>query len=346
MPKESTSPMSTNPVQGGKVTIKQVAQQAGVSTASVSYVLSGRSGATGRNGGVAQETAQRIRRVAERMGYAPDLAARKIRTGRSDTILLSLTMLSDPWSLAVIEAVQRRAMPLGITPMILADADWSRVLKSHDADAMFVDAVSPGQEELLTALSSQGKRLVVFHEEMQPKGFDVIRSLAGPGCVLAMDHLLRNHHKIAILTTERARERHDSARFMPYLDGLVKAGIPVREDYIDFFDRSPASAYAAAMRLLDRPDRPTAIYATTDFAAMSAINAAQRLGLRVGVDVDVVGVGNTSEGESMVPSLTSVGPEGFFDELARILVARAQGDEQDPRAVDFHWKLFSRESAR
>lgn len=328
-----------------KVTIKQVAQRAGVSTASVSYVLSGRSGSVGGNGGVAPATATRIRAVAEELGYSPDQAARKIRTGRTETILLSLTMLSDPWALGVIEAVQRHAMPLGITPMILADADWARVLKSHDADSVFIDAASAAQQGVLETFARQGKRLVVFQEEMESPGFDVIRSVAGPGCVLAMEHLLRKHREIAVLTTERARDNRDPARFLPYLDGLASAGIPVRNDYIATFDRSPASAYAAAMRLLDQPDRPTAIYATTDFAALSAVNAAQRLGLRVGRDLDVVGVGNTEEGERMAPGLTSAGPEGLFDDLARLLVDRAQGDDSPARVVDFPWKLFVRESA-
>lgn len=329
----------------GRATIKQVAEQAGVSTASVSYVLSGRAGSLDQNGGVATATAARIRQVAERLGYSPDRAARKIRTGRSETILLSLTMLSDPWALGVIEAVQRRAMPLGITPMILADADWGRVLKSHDADAVFIDAASPGQQQELAASASQGKRLVVFQEELQAEGFDVIRSLAGPGCVLAVQHLLQKHRKLSILTTERSRESRDPARFLPYVEGLAAAGIPLRSDYIATFDRSPASAYAAAIRLLDRADRPTAIYATTDFAAMSAVNAAQRLGLRIGIDLDVVGVGNTEEGERMAPSLTSVGPEGFFEAIATLLVRRAQGDDSPARVIDFPWKLFVRESA-
>lgn len=329
----------------GKITIKQVAEEAGVSTASVSYVLSGRSGSPDENGGVATATARRVREVAERLGYSPDRAARKIRTGRTETILLSLTMLSDPWALGLIEAVQRRAMPWGITPMILADADWSRVLKSHDADAIFIDAAAAAQADDLAALARQGKRLVVFQEELEPAGFDVIRSLAGPGCVLAMAHLLSKHRDIAVLTTERARESKDPARFRPYLDGLTAAGIPIRDDYIATFDRSPASAYAAAMRLLDRLGRPTAIYATTDFAAMSAVNAAQRLGLRIGTDLDVVGVGNTEEGGQMAPSLTSVGPEGFFDAVAELLVNRAQGDTSPARVLNFPWKLFVRESA-
>lgn len=329
----------------GRVTIKQVAEQAGVSTASVSYVLSGRSGSPDGNGGVAKATAERIREVAGRLGYSPDRAARKIRTGRTETILLSLTMLSDPWALGVIEAVQRRAMPLGITPMILADADWASVLRGHDADAVFIDAASPGKQPELEAFAGQGKRLVVFQEELPAAGFDVIRSLAGPGCVLAVQHLLRKHREIAILTTERSRNSSDPARFRPYVDGLAAAGIPLRNDFIATFDRSPASAYAAAMRLLDRADRPTAIYATTDFAAMSAVNAAQRLGLRIGTDLDVLGVGNTEEGERMAPSLTSVGPEGFFDAVAELLVRRAQGDDSPARVIDFPWKIFVRESA-
>ncbi|XAS67878.1 LacI family DNA-binding transcriptional regulator [Micrococcaceae bacterium Sec5.7] len=321
-------------------TIRMVAAEAGVSTATVSYVLSGRRGESGP--GVSDATVSRVRTAADRLGYKPNQAARAMRTGRTNTVILSLTMLSDPWALAVIEAVQRAAAPLGITPMILADADWAKVLQSHSADAVFVDAVQGDDEQALVKLAGRGTKLLVFHESMEPEGFDVIRSVAGPGCELAMGHLLASHRKIACLTATSALQ---GPRFKAYLDAHRTAGLPLRDDYVGTFDGTSAGAYATTIRLLSLDDRPTAIYATTDYAAVSAINAAHRMGLAVGTDIDIIGVGNTVEGERMTPSLSTVGPVDFFDSLARRLMDRALGADENPGVLDFPWELFVRESA-
>ncbi|MEV7605442.1 LacI family DNA-binding transcriptional regulator [Paenarthrobacter sp. NPDC089322] len=330
---------------GIRPTIRMVAELAGVSTATVSYVLSGRRGDAGP--GVSDPTAEKVKAAAERLGYRPNQAARAIRTGRTNTVILSLTMLSDPWSLSVVEAVQKAASPLGITPMILGDADWVKVLGTHNADAVFVDAVREGQREALRKLAQHGTTLVVFDEELEADGFDVIRSIAGPGCRMAVEHLLHGHRRVACITPATATGTSGGSRYRAYADALAAAGLPERSDYVGLFDGTTAGAYAAATRLLGLADRPTAIYATTDFAAVSAINAAQRLGLAVGVDVDIIGVGNTVEGERMSPSLSTVGPVDFFDKLARLLLKRAVGPDgaEAPTVLDFPWHLFVRESA-
>ena len=344
-------------------TIRMVALEAGVSTATVSYVLSGRSGGGATGPGVSPATVRRVQDAADRLGYRPNQAARAIRTGRTKTVLLSLTMLSDPWSLAVIAAVQRAAEPLDITPMILADADWAKVLQHQSADAVFVDAVPDGSQEQLTRLAEQGTRLVVFDELLKPAGFDVIRSVAEPGCVLAMEHLLTKHRKIGCLISGRhltgttasgpasagrqptgpVPSGRLSPRFAAYTETLAAAGIGQRPDYVAAFEAG--GAYAAAMKLLILDDAPTAIYAVTDYAAVSAINAAQRLGLTVGRDVDIIGVGNTVEGEQMSPSLSTVGPVDFFDRVAALLLERATGADAEPHVMEFPWQLFVRESA-
>ena len=168
----------------------------------------------------------------------------------------------------------RRAVPLGITPMILGDADWVKVLGTHNADAVFVDAVRPEQRDALRKLAEHGTTLVVFDEEVQADGFDVIRSIAGPGCRMAVEHLLHGHRKVACLTPATAAGTSGGTRYLAYSDALAAAKVPERDDYVGLFDGTSAGAYAAATRVLSMPDRPTAIYATTDYAAVSAINAA------------------------------------------------------------------------
>lgn len=325
-------------------TIKTVAAAAGVSTATVSYVLAGRTKSKGS--GISVETSQRVHAAAEKLGYRPNQAARAIRTGRSNLMMLSLTMLSDPWSLSVSKAVGAAVESAGITPMILADTDWRQAIKRQGADVVFIDAADhPGDAELLTELSRSNK-LVVFSDTLEANGFDVIRSTPGTTMDAAMDHLTASHRKVACLTSQSSLRVPAPQRYGAYLAGLARAGIDFRPDYVSAFDGDEINAYQAAVALLGLPDPPTAIFATSDFVAMAAIQAALRYRLAVPADVAVLGIGNTLQGEAMTPSLTTIGPVDFFDTLAQFLVDRANDPDMPPRVIEFPWQLLVRETTQ
>ncbi|GAA2935972.1 LacI family DNA-binding transcriptional regulator [Microbacterium luteolum] len=324
-------------------TLRMVAERAGVSTATVSYVFSGRSGSTGA--GVAEATAARVLAAAEELNYRPNSAARSIRTGRSGMVQLSLHLLSDPWSLAVADAVNAEANRHGLTTLILADGDWHAALDRVESDVAYLDGVGLGEDarRKLQELVQRGQRLVVFSESLEPDGFDVIRSDAIPGCELAMDHLLERHTAIGCIAAEGAVRLapEQVTRYTPYLEKLAAAGIEPDPDWTVTYEETPASAFTAAVTLLSRDDRPRAIYATTDFAAIAAINAAHMLGLRVPHDVAVVGVGNTPDASLVAPTLTTVGPTDFYERQASIIIDRALESEPSPgRRHDFPWTLF------
>ncbi len=324
-------------------TIKTVAAEAGVSTATVSYVLAGRT--KGSGSGISTATAERVRAAAARLGYRPNQAARAIRTGKSNLMMLSLTMLSDPWSLSVSKAVGAAVAPAGITPMILADTDWRAAIKRQGADVIFIDAAEQdGDGELLAGLAKRNN-LVVFSETLEPDGFDVIRSVAGSSLDAAMDHLTADHEKVACLVPAHSLRSAAPPRYGAYLEGLQRAGLGFRSDYVAGFEGEEMGAYQAAVALLGQPDPPTAIFATSDFAAIAAIHAALRLRRSVPGDVAVLGVGNTLQGELMVPSLSSVGPVDFFTRLADFLVERAAEPAAPRQVVEFPWQLFVRDSA-
>lgn len=330
-------------------TIRMVAQRAAVSTATVSYVLSGRAG--GAEGpGIAPATIARVRAAADALGYHPNQAARTIRTGRSNLVILSLTMLADPWALAMAQAVQGRLSGHGITPMILADADWEAVLDRQHADAIFIDnaPATPDMARTLKRLSRRTGRLIVFNEtDLEPDGFDVVRSPSVPGCKLAVQHLLERHSKVGALAFSRSKQTMTPTRFDMYVEALDEAGIAYREDYVELHDQDPVSAFDAAVRLLRRDDRPTAIFAVTDFVAISAVRAAHWLGLRVPQDVAVIGAGNNPDGATMEPSLSSVGPDDFFTTVSSMIARRATGeDDSDGKLLEFPWHVFARDSTR
>lgn len=344
MGEEAPLPARTSPSvrAGSRTTLRMVAELAGVSTATVSYVLSGR---TGGRTGVSEATMNRVRQAARELNYHPNQAARTIRTGKTNLVLLSLTMLSDPWAQEVSRAVSSVVTPAGLTALILADGDWANAITRQPSDVAFIDNVRNDEDrDALQRLAHSGYRLVVFDDELEPDGYDVIRSSPTEGCRMAVRHLLESHDRIGCLTTTLGREfKH--RRYAVYLEELQAAGIDFRDDYVETIDLDPNSAYTAAIAMLSRPDPPNAIYAISDFAAISAVQAALRLRLRVPEDVAIIGVGNTLEGERMEPSLSSVGPADFFARLAEILHRRAtEGPPGSGTLYEFDWSLFARET--
>lgn len=324
-------------------TLRMVADLAGVSTATVSYVFSGRSGSSGT--GVAEETARRVIAAADELNYRPNRSARAMRTGRTGMVQLSLHMLSDPWSLAVADAVNVEANRHGLTTLILADGDWHTALDRVESDVAYLDGA--GHDDVarrkLADLVDRGQRLIVFSEHLEPAGYDVIRSDAIPGCHLAMEHLLERHTAIGCLVAESAvtGAAHGVTRYTPYLERLRAHGIEPDPAWTATFEQTQASAFQAAVRLLSGPNRPTAVYATTDFAAIAAINAAHMLGLRVPHDVAVVGVGNTPDAQLVAPTLTTVGPTDFYERQAELIIARALEPERSAGELhEFPWSLF------
>ncbi|MFK3671070.1 LacI family DNA-binding transcriptional regulator [Leifsonia aquatica] len=330
-----------------RTTVHDVAEAAGVSIATVSYVMADRPLRPSGGRRYSGETEARVKEAAHRLNYRPNPAAKAVRTGQTGVVQLSLSMLSDPWTLAVVDSVNAVAKQHGLTTTILADGDWAEALERQPTDVAFIDNVPPGHEAAgrLRRLVESGQRLVVFDETLEPAGFDVVRSAALPGCSLAVEHLLESHTRIGCLTAASARSSLVPSRFTPFVELLSAAGIEIREGWVAEFTESNESAYLAATQLLGRPDRPTAIYATTDFAALAAINAAHRLGMRVPGDVAVIGVGNTRAGERSDPTLSTVGPECFYESVAEIVVAKALEQRPMPGVIhEFPWSLIPRES--
>ncbi|NEN05408.1 LacI family transcriptional regulator [Diaminobutyricibacter tongyongensis] len=331
--------------RAARPTLKTVAREAGVSTTTVSFVLSGRPDA-----GISEATAQRVHEAVRRLGYYPNSSARAVRTGRTGLVLLSLNMLSDPWSLALADAVNSAAKSAGLTTMILADGDWFSALELQGADVAYI-GLGPDRaddERRLATMVERGQKVVVFDELLEPAGFDVIRSKSLPGCRIAVESLIERHTDIACLTS-RNNFRETPSRLTVYREVMAEAGLEVREDRIGVYEETQAEAYAVALDLLSASDRPTAIYATTDFAAIAAINAAHRLGIRVPEDVAVIGVGNTPDAGLTEPSLSTVGPIDQFALVADIIVKRAlegPGEVGDGTLHELDWVLIERESTR
>ena len=339
----------------GRPTLQSVAQAAGVSPATVSLVLRDKPHA------IPAATVARVRDEAERQGYRPNRAAQAMRTGRSGLVLLALRMVADPWSLSVADAVAEAAERDGRTALVQGRGDWYDTVLRIQPDVAYLDSPDPGPVTAarLAELVDRGQRLVVFSDELEPAGFDVVRSPAAPGTALVLEHLLAQTPDVAYLLPCADPGRADAsagvsapqaARHRPYLDA-VAAGLLA--DRTTFYDGSRAGAFEAALRLLADPPRvpagparPAAVLANTDYAALAAVAAAQYLGLCVPDDVLVAGLGNTPEAAAAAPPLTTAGPDDFFARQADLVLAAAGAPPGEGHAHAFAWRLHPRRSTQ
>lgn len=159
--------------RGSKPTIREVAEKAGVSLTTVSYVLSGRHGGTTR---ISQPTEDRVHAAVHELGYVPNQAARGMRRGRTDLVAVAIGDLESPWDRALATAAARILPKHGYQPVILLGESWRQFMLSGGADGIIVASV-PGSgtaDATMLELAKRGVALVAVSDSIRPAGFDVV----------------------------------------------------------------------------------------------------------------------------------------------------------------------------
>lgn len=334
-----------------RATQRDVAERAGVSTATVSYVLSGRSG-PGKPPTAA--THERVLRAADEVGYELNHIARSLRRQRSDVIALMYPAPASPWSDRLIEQLQAAADPRHLTvialPVTPTSAEHSvlRPLRERMVDGAVLLPDCPVDVEELAGIAQRGQSLLVFHDEAVPDGFDVVHQDRLTACRAGIERLLAaGHRRIAHLAHERELENPErSVKFRSYRDALADHGIGLDPDLIVPVADSRQEAHTAVTSLLRSANPPTAVFSATDRAAIDAVWAARELGIDVPEQLAIVGVGNIPEGEIMSPRLTTVGlPElDFTVEVERFFTRLETAEPLPGTVIRSPWHLLARDS--
>ncbi|MBO0780134.1 MAG: LacI family DNA-binding transcriptional regulator [Ktedonobacteraceae bacterium] len=329
-------------------TTRDVAQLAGVSLATVSYVLNGR-----RDGGgkIGEATREKVLRAVAELGYVPNQSARHLRRQKTERICVVLPNLGVPYFDALVQDVQNVAEEHGYTTIIAYAGTFERErrileqIQCHLADgALIVDGRTT--EKDLVSFVNSGIPLVIMRNHTVPEGFDVVETNEREACYEAISYLIRQGRRhIAFLGHFGAmNEPYD--RFIGYQQALRDGGIAFDERLVSGGAGSRKAASLNVQRWLNLDPRPDAIFATSDKAAISIIWTVRDAGLRVPEDVAIIGVGNIPEGESTSPPLTTVGPASSdFRAVAQLLFSRLADGELEARTFVHEWTLIRRGSA-
>ena len=325
----------------GRVTIRQIAEAAGVSVATVSRVLNERADVSAR-------TREAVERVARMHGYARRRGGFTV-PGDGPTGLVGITM---PYTDAACFAAI-----LGGAAEALYERDMRAVLcptrHEHDREVSLLERLMHGQADgallilpeesgaELRTLRQHGFRFVVIDPRHElDADIPVVTSANASGANQATRHLTElGHRRIAVITGPPDGVATHS-RLQGYHAALAAAGImpdPALEAGEDF---RLSCGVAAGDLLLALDDPPTAIFCFNDLLAIGAMQAARARGLRIPEDVSIVGFDDTSEAQVAYPALTTVRQP--LAELGRMAVSQLMRIMHEHVVEPLHVELATR----
>ncbi|MGV9944030.1 LacI family DNA-binding transcriptional regulator [Streptomyces sp. NPDC003401] len=328
--------------------LREVAERAGVSMRTVSNVVRG----TGR---FSEATRERVQRAVEELGYRPNTAARRLRTGRSGVLLLAVPELTMPYWAELTGHLLREAAAHGCT--LLVEVTGGRPEAELDIVLGRTDPLVDGVILSPLALDDRAAARVPARTPLVLLG-ERVHDLPCPHVTVdntgaareATAHLLaRGRRRIAVVGRQTAPHAATSAtRLTGHRQALAAAGLTPDEALAP-----PVAAYhradgvAAAHALLDLPEPPDAVFCFADTLAEGVLHAARERGLSVPGDLAVVGFDDIEAARYTAPPLTTVAPDKR--ELARLAVAAllrtVDGVRTDrPRVLAAGHRLVVRES--
>jgi len=293
------------------VTIKEVAQVAGVSAQTVSRVLNDRSD-------VSDETRQRVREVITELGYSPNILARSLIQGRSNTIGVVGYGLSYYGPSRTVTGLERHANELGYSLLLslIREPETTSgqpildhlLMRKVDGVIWAVPEIGSHRMGLLRIV--QQINVPVIFINMQPRpGFNVVAVDNYAGGRMATEHLLsQGRRRIAVITGpetwQESRQRELGWRSTLLASGVVDGASLERRKVVG--DWYPKSGESGLEELLRREPQIDAVFAFNDQMALGALKAARRLGRRVPEDLAVVGFDDVPEADYFCPSLSTL----------------------------------------
>ena len=343
----------------GRVTIREVAQAAGVSMQTVSRVLNDRPD-------VAPDTYERIQRIITDTGYSPNLIARGLTQGRSHVIGVVAFGLDYFGPSRVLTGIEQRAADTGYAISL----NLTHRPETSDVYGILNSLFARQVDGVIWAIPQVGSNLDWSHQRAPhlPVPVVLVGGMAGQTSLpsigidnraigrLATEHLLAGGARhIGLITGPlswwEARERAAGWRETISSSAFAGAIGPVFEG-----DWTAASGEQGLRHLLETFPDLDAVFASNDQMALGVLHAAHVLGRRVPDDLSVVGVDNLAEGSHYWPPLTTVhqplrdagvlAVNGVDDAIRRIALRRSLPKAPEPRTILLEPDLIVRESSR
>jgi len=271
-----------------RVTIKNVAREAGVSISAVSRVLT-------PGGSASPETRERVKEAAKKLGYRPSLLARGLVSNKTSLVTLVGGSLSDPFDAMLVEnlseALGKRGTRLLLTSTISQSADENGLLQALDyqSDGVIVSAGTVSLEDSAFCVKA-GLPVILAGRILEADGVDCVLADNQDSGRQAAELFLRTGCQCPAYLGLGGATFSDRERFEGFESALSLAGVAVAEHGVE--ERDHAAVASGATRLLCSNTRPDAIFCSNDGIAIAVIEAARGLGIAIPKDLSIIGFNN------------------------------------------------------
>ncbi len=321
--------MTRAPVPGTsrRATLRDVALKAGVSQSTASRALTGR-------GYVAEPVRDRVRATARKLGYVPDAMARTLKQQVSRSIGILVTDLRNQFYADLAAGASQQAKAHGFTTMLVDDGpsgdDEDEVAEAFVALRVGGVIVTPTSAAVPEYLRRHRIPVVEVDRQFTSAVNDGVVVDNRAGARAATSHLLELGHRRVALFIDETDWSTGQGRVAGFHDAFAGVGVDIDPDLVVSAGWDVTDARLRALEMLQRPDRPTAIFAANNLLAEGVWRAIAELGLAVPGEVSLVAFDDSPWMSMVTPGVTTVAQDSFA--LGATAVRRLLARVEDPDA--------------
>lgn len=293
--------------------MQQIAEKAGVSRTTVSFVLNNTPHVN-----IPAETRERVWNAARELNYVPAFAAQSLATGRSNTLAFIVRVAPERLATellflgGVLNGIAAAIYPHGYHLLFYAMAPdashtlYAELVRSQRVDGFLISGSAPEDDAVLKAFFQEGTPMVVHGSptfaEIPSVDVDNLTSAKS-----AVEHLVQQgHERIACITNGPPDHEEAQQRLSGYQQAMQEAGLPWDQDLVRYGDYTGESGYVEMATLLEQSKPLSAVFVCSDVVALGAIKALRERQLRVPEDISVVGFDDIPLVSYFEPGLTTV----------------------------------------
>ncbi len=299
-----------------RINMKDIAREANVSVATVSYVINKRKDQT-----IAKSTIKRVEDAVKKLGYVPNLAAKALVENKSYLIGVVIPqtepgkqfMFSNPFYGELLSSIEFVARDKGYHVLISGtdvDQSYLEIANKRGLDGIIIVGIHP--DNYYEDLKNTSIPVVLIDSYCDNLPFFSISIEDRKSAKIATQYLInKGHRKIAFASGVITGNGVTYERFLGYKDALEEANIEVNDNYI--YSGTVSQEYGAdiGLKIANQKDRPTAIFSTADIIAFGIINGLKRAKLSVPNDISIVGFDDTWIARDCDPQLTTIKQDVF-----------------------------------
>jgi len=327
------------------VTIRDIAEKAGVSINTVSRALNNKPD-------ISEETRRKILKIAQELGYVKNATASSLRSKQTNIVGVIIADSANPFYAEVLKGIEAASRKYGYQIMLMNteriyenEEKAIEVLLQRRVDGLLITPVQDKSDDI-RALIERKVPFVIVGRHFEELEVDEIHSDEVKGGFFATRHLIKRGRKNILVITGYLFKSAAYMRLEGYKKALKEYGIPFSEKMIIETDIDIESGYRAMREAIEKGLEFDAVFCYNDLLAFGVIKALKECGYRIPEDVAVVGYDDIVYSSFVCPSLTTVRIKKFEMgfEAFRMLLQRLKGRRKRRKRVILDVELVVRES--